>query len=130
MAEYYDFDSDYLIETRPALRGVFAGLTRPTTPRVALLSVDTKQSLRGRQGHSAATVRENTVAFSELLHQLPDGRQAGSWQRDPITSYDVVVPSIPVHESSVLILLQSQNHRHTQRVLGTESVSCVDKLNF
>jgi hypothetical protein len=53
-----------------------------------------------------------------------------SWQRDPITSYDVVVPRIPVYESSVLILLQLQNYRHTQRVLGTESVSCVDKLNF
>lgn len=62
--------------------------------------------------------------------QLPSSRQTWSWRRDPITSYDVVVSSIPGEESSVSILRQSQNHRHTQWVLRTESVSCVDKLNF
>ena len=96
---------------------------RAGVERVGPLGTDVEKFIGNNQGTAPRGTR---FPFS----QFPGCRQAGSWQRDPITFYDVVVPSIPVHESSVLILLQSQNHRHTQRVLGTESVSCADKLNF
>src|SRR5258708_17127547 len=46
------------------------------------------------------------ISSKPVSGQVPVGRQTRSWQRDPITFYDFVVPTIPVHESSVLIYTQ------------------------